>query len=64
MKVSKAFSRKSNRAKSKKSPDKNYKKNIPLPKTRPFMLVLYYIMSAMIVLAIYLKLRHYILVHW
>lgn len=63
MKGSKVIPRKTNRVKPKKSPYREYLKNTNLPKPKTFMLLIYYFMSAIVLLAIILKLRHYFLTH-
>lgn len=64
MKGNKVIPSTSNRGKPKKSPYRGYVKNTNLPKPTTLMMIFSYLLTAVILIAIFLKFRHFFLVHW
>jgi len=64
MKGNKVIPNTSNRKKPKKSPYRAYAKNTSFPKPTTLMMIFCYLLTAVIIIGIFLKFRHYFLVHW
>ena len=64
MKSRKVIPNKVNRMKPKRSPYSGFMKTSKPTKPRIFMMILYYLIAALMLAAIFFRLRHYFVAHW